>query len=56
MANDPNLPVLAMTSGVKHAFLLAFGLIMIAWIISFKIKRAVHVETEPLNGQEQGAV
>jgi MFS transporter, DHA2 family, lincomycin resistance protein len=35
------LQILAMIAGMKSAFLLAFGLVGIAWIVSFFIKRAV---------------
>ncbi|MEH7009557.1 MDR family MFS transporter [Neobacillus niacini] len=37
---------LAMIAGMKNSFLLAFGLVAIAWIASFFIKRAVPQETE----------
>jgi MFS transporter, DHA2 family, lincomycin resistance protein len=35
------LQILAMIAGMKSAFLLAFGLVAIAWIVSLFIKRAV---------------
>nr|WP_285876817.1 MDR family MFS transporter [Fictibacillus phosphorivorans] len=35
------MQILAMIAGMKSAFLLAFGLVVIAWIVSFFIKRAV---------------
>ncbi|WP_442605153.1 DHA2 family efflux MFS transporter permease subunit [Paenibacillus elgii] len=34
------LPILAMMAGMKSAFLLAFGLVVAAWIVSFFLKRA----------------
>jgi MFS transporter, DHA2 family, lincomycin resistance protein len=37
---------LAMIAGMKNSFLLAFGLVSIAWIASFFIKRAVPQEKE----------
>ncbi|WP_226537376.1 DHA2 family efflux MFS transporter permease subunit [Fictibacillus halophilus] len=35
------MQILAMIAGMKSAFLLAFGLVVIAWIVSLFIKRAV---------------
>jgi MFS transporter, DHA2 family, lincomycin resistance protein len=35
------MQILAMIAGMKSAFLLAFGLVAIAWIVSLFIKRAV---------------
>jgi len=44
-------PVLALTAGMKTAFLISFGLVVIAWIASFKIKRAkVVMETKEVSG------
>ncbi|TDK64303.1 DHA2 family efflux MFS transporter permease subunit [Bacillus salipaludis] len=40
MKDDSTLPILAMIAGMKSAFLLAFGLVAIAWIASFLLKRA----------------
>jgi DHA2 family lincomycin resistance protein-like MFS transporter len=40
MEADNALQILAMTAGMKSAFLLAFGIVFIAWIASFRIKRA----------------
>lgn len=37
---DAPLPILAMMAGMKSAFLLAFGLVVAAWIVSFFLKRA----------------
>jgi DHA2 family lincomycin resistance protein-like MFS transporter len=41
METDGALQILAMTAGMKSAFLLAFGIVFIAWIAAFRIKRAV---------------
>lgn len=41
-----SLQNLAMIAGMKNSFLLAFGLVSIAWIASFFIKRAVPQEKE----------
>jgi MFS transporter, DHA2 family, lincomycin resistance protein len=38
------LQILAMIAGMKSAFLLAFGLVVIAWIVSLFIKRSVPQE------------
>ncbi|MBP1934043.1 MDR family MFS transporter [Ammoniphilus resinae] len=44
-------PVLALTAGMKTAFLISFGLVVIAWIVAFKIKRAKAVmETREASG------
>ncbi|MGM7722870.1 DHA2 family efflux MFS transporter permease subunit [Metabacillus sp. Hm71] len=42
--DESTLQILAMISGMKSAFLLAFGLVAIAWIVSIFIKRAVPQE------------
>jgi len=55
MASDPNLYNHAMTAGVKTAFLMAFGLIIIAWIIAFRIKRAV-LESEVVAGLDNEGI
>jgi MFS transporter, DHA2 family, lincomycin resistance protein len=39
--DDPAQQILAMIAGMKNSFLLAFGLLAIAWITSFFIKRPV---------------
>ncbi|MEW9667988.1 MDR family MFS transporter [Ammoniphilus sp. 3BR4] len=49
--NESELPILAMTAGMKSAFLLAFGLVAMAWIASFFLKRAVPPEAEWGNKQ-----
>ncbi|WP_224725913.1 MDR family MFS transporter [Paenibacillus vietnamensis] len=38
--------IMAMVAGMKNAFLLAFGLVVIAWLASFLLKRAVPPQTE----------
>ncbi|RXT08187.1 DHA2 family efflux MFS transporter permease subunit [Ammoniphilus sp. CFH 90114] len=43
---DPAQQVLALTAGMKSAFLLAFALVVIAWIASFFLKRAVPPDME----------
>lgn len=43
---ESTLQILAMIAGMKSAFLLAFGLVVIAWIVSFFLKRAVSPEME----------
>jgi MFS transporter, DHA2 family, lincomycin resistance protein len=35
------MQILAMIAGMKSAFLLAFGMVVIAWVVSLFIKRAV---------------
>ncbi|WP_312886480.1 MDR family MFS transporter [Paenibacillus foliorum] len=40
------LQVLAMMTGMKSAFLMAFGLVVIAWLVSFFVKSAVPPEGE----------
>ncbi|WP_168733967.1 DHA2 family efflux MFS transporter permease subunit [Metabacillus sediminilitoris] len=42
--DEATIQVLAMIAGMKSAFLLAFGLVAIAWIVSFFIKRSVSQE------------
>lgn len=42
--DEATIQVLAMIAGMKSAFLLAFGLVAIAWIVSFFIKRSVPQE------------
>lgn len=42
--DESTLQILAMIAGMKSAFLLAFGLVAIAWIISLFIKRSVPQE------------
>lgn len=42
--DESNLRILAMIAGMKSAFLLAFGLVAIAWIVSLFIKRSVPEE------------
>lgn len=44
MKDDSTLPILAMIAGMKSAFLLAFGLVAIAWIASLLLKRATSQE------------
>ncbi|MDM5327061.1 MDR family MFS transporter [Neobacillus sp. CF12] len=44
--DESALQILAMIAGMKNSFLLAFGLVSIAWIASFFIKRAVPQEKE----------
>jgi DHA2 family lincomycin resistance protein-like MFS transporter len=44
--DEPGLQILAMMTGMKSAFLLAFGLVALAWIISFFLKPAVPPEGE----------
>ena len=44
--DESALHILAMIAGMKNSFLLAFGLVSIAWIASFFIKRAVPQEKE----------
>ncbi|MEH7306446.1 MDR family MFS transporter [Neobacillus drentensis] len=45
--NDESpLQILAMIAGMKNSFLLAFGLVAIAWFASFFIKRSVPQEKE----------
>ncbi len=39
--DSATLQILAMIAGMKSAFLLAFGLVAFAWIISLFIKRSV---------------
>jgi DHA2 family lincomycin resistance protein-like MFS transporter len=50
--DEPTLQILAMIAGMKSAFLFAFELVAIAWIVSFFIKRAVHQEKELEINQE----
>ncbi|WP_167577529.1 MDR family MFS transporter [Ammoniphilus sp. YIM 78166] len=45
-SNTENAPVLAMMAGMKSAFLVAFGLVAIAWVASFFIKRSNPAKTE----------
>lgn len=52
--DSATLQILAMISGMKSAFLFAFGLVAIAWIVSLFIKRAVP-EEKSLK-MKQGAV
>lgn len=42
--DESTLQILAMIAGMKSAFLLAFGLVAIAWIVSLFIKRSVPQE------------
>ena len=42
--DESTLQILAMIAGMKSAFLLAFGLVVIAWIVSLFIKRSVPQE------------
>jgi DHA2 family lincomycin resistance protein-like MFS transporter len=42
--DESTLQILAMIAGMKNAFLLAFGLVAIAWIVSLFIKRSVPQE------------
>ncbi|MCM3674742.1 DHA2 family efflux MFS transporter permease subunit [Peribacillus simplex] len=44
--DESTLQILAMIAGMKSAFLLAFGLVAIAWIASLFIKRSVPQEKE----------
>jgi MFS transporter, DHA2 family, lincomycin resistance protein len=44
MKDDSALPILAMIAGMKSAFLLAFGLVAVAWIASLLLKRATSQE------------
>ncbi len=44
--NTENAAVLGMMAGMKNAFLVAFGLVAIAWIASFFIKRSTPPKTE----------
>lgn len=44
MKDDSTLPILAMIAGMKSAFLLAFGLVAIAWTASLLLKRAAFQE------------
>jgi MFS transporter, DHA2 family, lincomycin resistance protein len=39
--DDPTQQILAMIAGMKNSFLLAFGLLAVAWIASFFIKRPI---------------
>lgn len=48
--DDATLQILAMISGMKTAFLLAFGMIILAWLVSFFLKRSVPPKME-LEGQ-----
>ncbi|WP_343223731.1 MDR family MFS transporter [Paenibacillus oenotherae] len=41
------LKILSLIAGMKSAFLLAFGLVAAAWVVSFMLKRAVPPEAEP---------
>lgn len=43
--HDSAVEIMAMIAGMKSAFLLAFGLVAIAWAVSFFLKRAVPPET-----------
>lgn len=52
---DANAQVLAMMAGMKSAFLLAFALVVLAWIISLFIKRAVPPKKEGWEGQGASA-
>jgi MFS transporter, DHA2 family, lincomycin resistance protein len=42
--DEQTMKILAMMAGMKLAFLLAFGLIAVAWVASFFIRRAVPAE------------
>jgi MFS transporter, DHA2 family, lincomycin resistance protein len=44
LKDDSSLPILAMIAGMKSAFLLAFGLVAVAWIASLLLKRATTPE------------
>ncbi|MGM0873469.1 MAG: MDR family MFS transporter [Bacillota bacterium] len=44
--DESTLQILAMIAGMKSAFLFAFGIVAIAWIASFFIKRSVPQEKE----------
>lgn len=46
LKEDASLEVLAMIAGMKSAFLLAFGLVAVAWIVSFFLKRSVPPQRE----------
>lgn len=48
-ANDPALSLMAMTAGMRAAFLLAFGLVILAWIVSLKINRKTTLSDEELS-------
>jgi MFS transporter, DHA2 family, lincomycin resistance protein len=54
MKDDPAQQILAMIAGMKNSFLLAFGLLAIAWIASFFIKRSVTKEKDL--GLKEGTV
>jgi DHA2 family lincomycin resistance protein-like MFS transporter len=51
---DSPLQILAIIAGMKSAFLLAFGLVVIAWIASFFLKRSTPPEGE-LEGKQVSA-
>ncbi|CAM4106862.1 DHA2 family efflux MFS transporter permease subunit [Paenibacillus alkaliterrae] len=44
--DESTLQILSLIAGMKSAFLLAFGLVAIAWAASFLLKRSVPPETE----------
>ncbi|WP_410894335.1 hypothetical protein [Neobacillus sp. 204] len=44
--DESPLQILAMIAGMKNSFLLAFGLVAIAWFATFFIKRSVPQEKE----------
>lgn len=46
MKEDSTLQILAMMAGMKSAFLLASGMVAIAWVASFFLKRSVPPENE----------
>lgn len=46
LPEDASVKILAMIAGMKSAFLLAFGLVSVAWIVSFFLKRAVPPKVE----------
>ncbi|MBY0050553.1 DHA2 family efflux MFS transporter permease subunit [Brevibacillus agri] len=52
---DATQKVLAMMAGMKSAFLLAFALVVLAWLISLFIKRAVPPKKEGWEGQGASA-
>ena len=52
---DPAQKVLAMMAGMKSAFLLAFALVVLAWIVSLFLKRAVPPKKEEWEGQGASA-
>ncbi|RKD25546.1 multidrug MFS transporter [Ammoniphilus oxalaticus] len=53
---DPQLLIQAMTVGMKTAFLLAFTLVLVAWLGSFKINRTTVSTTEEPSGQPNEGV